>query len=118
MNVVAQFDPSVLQTDTFTVPTSAVNGKMVIYNESNISLQLSFQSGDTAYVPAWMAMIYPSPPGNMNITWAVHTVLNSSSPPLSLVIVEIWAQGEVVPGTFPLTLVRQANVGNSVGTIV
>ncbi len=118
MNVVAQFDPSTLSSDTFTVPTSAANGKMVIYNESNISLQLTFQSGDTAYVPAWMAMIYPSPPGNVNITWAVHTVLNSSSPPLSLVIVEIYSQGEFVPGTFPLTLVRQSNVGNSVGTIV
>ncbi len=118
MNVVAQFDPSVLTSDIFVVPSSAANGKIVIYNESNISLTLSFQDGGTAYVPAWMAMLYPTPPGTVNITWVQHTILNSSNPPLSMVIVETYAQGEFVPGTFPLTLSRQSNVGNSVGTIV
>ncbi len=118
MNVVAQFDPATLTSDMFTVPASSANGHMVIYNESNISLQIKFQNGDTAYVPAWMAMLYPTPPGTVNVTWEQHTVLNSSSPPLSMVIVEIYRQGEYLPGTFPLTLVRQANVGNSVGTIV
>ena len=118
MNVVVVFNPAVLTTDQFVVPSSAANGKMVIYNESNISLTLSFQDGGTAYVPAWMAMLYPTPPGSVNVTWAQHTILNSSNPPLSSVVVEIYAQGEFVPGTFPLTLSRQSNVGNSVGTIV
>jgi hypothetical protein len=118
MNVVAVFNPAILTSDIFTVPSSAANGRMVIYNESNISLTLTWQNGDTAYVPAWMAMLYPTPGGNVNVTWAQHTILNSSNPPLSEVIVEIYAQGEFVPGTFPLTLSRQSNVGNSVGTIV
>ena len=117
MNVVAQFDPSTLQNDTFTVPYSAVNGKMVVYNESSISLQISFQDGSNAYVPAWTAMLYPVPPGSAVISWLQHTVLNASSPPVSLVLVEIYAQGEFLPGTFPLPLIRQTNVGNNVGII-
>lgn len=118
MNIVTTFDPSVVTSDTFTVPSSAANGKMAIWNESSISLQINFQNGDTAYVPAWVAVLYPTPPGNVNVVWSQHTILTSSGPPASKVIVEVYANGEVVPENFPVTLMRQGNVGNSIGTIV
>ena len=116
MNVVAQFNPATLTRDTFIVPNSSANGSMIIWNESPISLQLSFQNGDTAYVPAWMGMRYPAQPGSDTITWDQHSILASSAPPLSMVIVEVYDKGECVPGTFPVSLLRQHNVGNTVGT--
>lgn len=116
MNIVAIFDPAVITSDTFTVPQSSANGKMVIYNESNISLTFSFQNGNTAYVPAWMAVIYAGTFGNVNVTWQQQVILVSSNPPVSQVIVEVYDCNELVPGTFPTALVRQTNVGNTVST--
>lgn len=117
MNIVTTFDPSVTTTDTFTVPQSSANGKMVVYNESNVSLKFHFQNGSTAYVPAWTAILFCGPFGNVNVTWQQQATLSSASPPLSMVIVETYASGEPVPGTFPAALVRQTNIGNAVNTV-
>lgn len=116
MNIVAQFDPSMVTTDTVAIPQSSGNGKMVVYNESNISLTFTFQNGHTAYVPAWTAVLFCGPTGSTKITWAQQATLSSASPPLSQVIVEVYAQGEPVPGVFPAPLVRQTNIGNTVST--
>lgn len=116
MNVVATFDPSITTTGTFTVPQA--QGKMVIWNESNISLQLSFQNGHTAYVAAWTGMLFCGPWGGSTVTWSHQAILSSSSPPISQVIVEVYAISEPVPGTFPMALVRQSNVGNPGGVAV
>ncbi len=117
MNIVAEFNPATLASDMFTVPTSSASGKMVIWNESSISLQLTFQNGNTTYVPAWVGTIYPSPPGNVNVTWEQHSVLVSSNPPLSMVVIELYDSGECVPERFPIGLFRQHNIGNTVGTV-
>lgn len=115
MNIAAIFDPATSASDTFTVPQSSANGKMVVYNESNISLQFTFQSGATAYVPAWTAMLFHGPFGNVNVAWQQQTVLTGGgSAPLSQVVVETYACNEPLPGTFPAPLVRQTNIGNSV----
>lgn len=115
MNIAAIFDPSTSTSDTFTVPQSSANGKMVVYNESNISLQFTFQSGATAYVPAWMAVLFHGPFGNVNVTWEQQTVLTGvGNAPLTQVVVETYSCNEPLPGTFPAPLVRQTNIGNSV----
>ena len=114
MQIVAIFNPATDTSDTFTVPQSSANGKMVVYNESNISLQFTFQNGHTAYVPAWTAVLFAGPFGNVNVTWAQQTILSGAGQaPLSQVVVETYDCHEPVPGTFPAPLVRQANVGNS-----
>lgn len=116
MNIATVFDPATSTSDTFTVPQSSANGKMVVYNESNISLTFTFQSGNNAYVPAWTAILFHGPFGNVNVTWEHQTILSGSGQaPLSQVVVETYACGEPVPGTFPAALVRQTNIGNSVG---
>jgi hypothetical protein len=116
MNIVQIFDPATLAKDTFVVPQSSANGKIVIWNESNISLMLSFQDGSTAYVPAWCATLFCGRTGSVNITWEQQATLSSLAPPLSQVVVEVYPQGEPVPGTFPMALSRQSNVGNTVNT--
>jgi hypothetical protein len=115
MNIAAIFDPSTSTSDAFTVPQSSANGKMVVYNESNISLQFSFQSGATAYVPAWTALLFHGPFGSVNVSWEHQTILTGAgNAPLSQVVVETYACNEPVPGTYPAPLVRQTNIGNSV----
>lgn len=115
MQVVTIFDPSITSSDSFSVPQSSANGKMVVYNESNISLQFTFQNGYSAYVPAWMAVLFHGPFGNVNVTWEQQTILTGAGQaPLTQVVVEVYDCHEPIPGTYPAALVRQTNIGNSV----
>ena len=111
--IVTVFDPATSTSDTFKVPQSAYNGSMVIWNESNISLTLTFQTGDSAYIPAWGARKFYGSYGGSIISWEQQAQLASNQPPLSQVVVEVYAQGENIPDIFPQALSRQNNVGNA-----
>lgn len=113
-NVVKQFDPSQGGTQ-FTAPNSAVNGALVFWNESNISLDLEFADGSDMYLPAWYHRKKCGATGSVNIVWSVNTQLASPQPPMSAVVVEAYASGEHAPNDGPL--VRQANVGNVLNTV-
>ncbi len=91
---------------------------MLVYNESNVNVQLTFSNNYTTYVPAWTAMLYclhdlPSP----LVTWSVYSQLTSSGAPISQVVIETFEVNEPVPGTYPAPLVRQTNIGNAVQTV-
>jgi hypothetical protein len=116
MQIVATFDPSVLTTDAITIPQSAANGTLVVYNESNIALTFTFQNGDSDYVPAWVGQKFRIEGTNVNVTWQHQSILSSIAPPLSQVIVVAYACGEPVPNGFPVALSRQANIGNIIQT--
>jgi len=118
MQVVATFDPSLATTGTIIIPRSSSVGKIVFYNESNIALILSFQNGDTAYVPAWTGTIYCGNFGGQMVTWLQHSTLVSTVTPASVVIVETYLSHECVLNIFPAALARQTNVGNSITTAV
>ncbi len=113
MKLVAEFDPATEQSDTFLVPQSAACGWMVVWNESNISLDLSFPDGSTGYAPAWYRRKFPTRVGSVKVVWAEHATLSSLAPPISEIIVESYSQNEYVPDDGPL--VRQTNVGNPGG---
>ena len=115
MIIVTTFNPSNVMNDTFTVPSSP-GAKLLIYNESNISLQLNFQNGDTAYLPAWVGMLFPALTGSMTISWLQYAVLNSQQAPVQMVTVELFACGEQIPGVYPVAMHRQTNVGNAIIT--
>ena len=115
MIIVAQFNPATLMSDTFSVPSSP-GAKLLIYNESNISLQLSFPNGDTAYLPAWVGMLFHAFTGSMTISWLQYAVLNSQQAPVQQVTVELFACGEQIPGVYPVAMHRQTNVGNAIIT--
>lgn len=101
--------------DTFSVPSSP-GAKLLIYNESNISLQLSFENGYTAYLPAWVGMLFPALSGSMTISWLQYAVLNSQQAPVQNVVVEMFSCGEPIPGVYPVAMHRQTNVGNTIIT--
>lgn len=118
MNIVTKFDPSSALTGTFNVVFPGNRGKMLVYNESNVNLMLTFSSSDTTYVPAWTAMIYCL--NNLTsplVTWSVFSQLTSSGAPISQVVIETFDANEPVPGTYPAPLVRQTNIGNAVSTV-
>src|SRR5438034_6562581 len=117
MQIVATFNPAVTTPNTFSVPQSSASGKMVVWNESNISIQLTFQNGDTTYVPAWTARMFCGNFAGSTVTLAQHSTLISNQPPLSQVVVETFGSNEAIPGTFPATLSRQTNIGNA-GTVL
>ena len=112
MQLVTRFNPALSTNDTFTVPQSAAYGAMVVFNESNISLELMFQNGNSDYLPAWCAQCYNGPFGSVTVTWQQSVVLTTNNNPASEVIVVVYDCKE--PHLTQLTpLVRVTNIGNS-----
>lgn len=114
MNIVATFDPSAAVTGTFVPNLSNGIGKIVVWNESNWALDVTFTDGTTDLAPAWTATIFNLLGPSGKITWTQDTQLTASTPPISKVWVVAYRNNEAIPGVFPLALVRQANLGNSV----
>lgn len=110
--IVKQFDPSTAGTTEFAAPNSAANGALVFWNESNISVNLTFANGSIIYLPAWYHRHVCGATGDVNIQWATNTQLSSALPPMSAIIVESYAAGEKFPLDGPL--VRQTNGDASV----
>jgi hypothetical protein len=112
MKIVASFDPSLKPSDTFNAGFTSGSHRIIVYNESYINLQLSWDSF-TTYCPAWTAMLYCINTGNGNIGWKQLSNQPAGSAPTSVVYVELLGQQDPVVGTYPAALVRQANIGNS-----
>lgn len=104
-DIVTAFNPASTDLTKVSVPQSARTGGIVIWNESNISLNLTFQDGTTMYLPGWYHRHKCGYAGD--ITWALRTTLNSPNPPTSEVIVEMYTSGEHFPSDGPI--VRQTN---------
>jgi len=86
---------------------------MVVYNESNISIQLVWP-GFKTYCPAWTAMLYCVGSPNATIQWSqLYTLPVSGGAPLSVVVIETYNDNEPILGTYPSALVRSTNVGNA-----
>lgn len=118
MQIVTFFNPTSQPSGTFTFAQSSANGKMVVYNESSVGIQLSFQNGYSSYVPAWVAQIYCGDFGGSLVSWTQLNILNSAGSPLALVVVEAYDSTEQVLNMYPFGLPRQTNVGNSLVTAV
>ena len=111
MRIVATFDPSAKTSDTFNAAFASKQGRIVVYNESNINLTLQWGSF-TTYCPAWTAMLYCISTPNVNINWSQQTTVTAQQVPISQVLVEAFDNSEVIPGTFPAALSRMATVAN------
>lgn len=114
MEIVARFDPSASPSGTIPIPLSNGIGIMIVWNESNWMMDISFPNGDTDLAPAWTASIFALTGPAGQITWSQDTQLVSNSPPSSKVWVVMYGPGESIPGTYPLALVRQTTLGNVV----
>src|SRR5258706_7631304 len=118
MRIVASFDPANPATafkTSFNTGFTNGTGKLVVHNESNNNIQLSWGSF-TTYCPAWMSMVYCVSDSSSSINWSILSTLSNNTSPISLVVVEAYAQNEAIIGTYPAPLVRQTNIGNTVST--
>src|SRR5260370_13005964 len=115
-NVVATFDPNAVTTGTFASNLSNGIGKIIVWNESNWILDLTFTDGETDIAPAWTASIFELTGPQGKITWTQDTQLNLASSPISKVWVVSYRDEEPIPGVFPLALVSQSSISNTVTT--
>ena len=113
MRIVQTFNPLTETSDTFNAGFSSGTGKLVIYNESNVNLALTWGSFST-YCPAWTAMLYCITSNTVNINWQIQSQLSSNNAPISQVIVEAYENAEPVLGTYPAPLMRNTNIGNAI----
>lgn len=104
-DIVAAFNPATSDLTKISIPQSARSGGIVFWNESNVSLNISFQDGSTMYLPGWYHRHKCGYAGD--ISWVLRTTLNSPNPPTSEVIVEMYVSGEHFPTDGPI--VRQTN---------
>lgn len=118
MQIIAEFDPSAAASGTFPVNyLSNGMGKIIVWNESNWTLDITFTNGNEDIAPAWTAQIFELTGPAGQITWAQDTQLTSLAPPISKVWVVAYRDNENIPGVFPVALVRQANIGNVINTV-
>lgn len=121
MNLAATFDPSAAASGSFPAQFPNGSGKMVVYNESSVSILLQWPGMQT-YCPAWTAMLYCVQSPQALVTWQQQYILPvaGGGSPLSVVIVEAYGDNEPILGTYPAPLVRQASISNNlnIGTSV
>lgn len=113
MRIVASFDPTSATSGSFNTTLANGTGRMVVYNESNVNVQLGWGSFVT-YCPAWTAMLYCVNASSPQIAWSQQSQLAANNAPISQVIVEAYDANEPVLGSYPAPLVRQTNLGNNV----
>ena len=117
MNEVSTFDPSSATTGTFNTGLP-IQGKFVVFNESNIGLKLTFSDGSSGYVPSWTCMIFSQPTPDPVVTWSQQNILGGSPGPISQVTIETYQAHEKISGVYPFALIRQITVGNTVDVTV
>lgn len=114
--VLTQFNPASASTGTFqaTFPASK-GGKLVLWNESNVGMNLSWLDGGKPYqdyLPPWTAiLIIITSSNSLKFTWT-STLTVANNPPASNVIVIQYLPYERVSDAFPIPLPRQMTDGN------
>lgn len=117
--VIAQFDPSAATSGSFVI-TSLSNGigKLIFWNESNWTLDLTKPDGSGDIAPAWIASIYDLTGPIGSITWTQSKQANTNAPPISQVWVVAYRNNETISGVFPVALNRQSVVSGGMGNPV
>lgn len=116
MRLVATFDPSITEQTprgtggSFNIGQSG-NVGFVITNDSIYGILLYLSNGSNIYIPAWMVYAVCTTIPSSEIFWVQQNSLSSSTPPISVVTVELYAKGEHPSGTYPTSLNRHY-IGN------
>lgn len=91
-------------------------GTIVLHNESPYNLILRFADGSEDRLAAWTIDIFEPRIPTPQIMYRYSELLNSADAPSSLVYGVMYEPGERVPGTYPVSLQRQTNIGNALIT--
>jgi len=103
---------------TFNVGAANDGSKILFYNESPLNFDLDFLNGSSDTLHAWEANYWTLDADTKAIQWQIDPdSLNVTDPPISIVFMTLYGPTEKITGTYPMALIRQANVGNALNTI-
>lgn len=112
--MITSFDPTAAMSGTFDPQIANPCGRIYLFNESAVGLQLSFSDGSNASLPPYyFRSYYVARPGP--VTWKVIYSIASGGSPLALVVGEAYESQEAKGVHFtegPLN--RQTSIGNSI----
>lgn len=100
------------------VGAADAGSKVLFYNESPYNLQIDFLNGSLDVLHAWEARWWILDGDTKQVAWLILSSLTATTAPISVVMGTLYGPNEQVPGTYPVSLFRQTNIGNSVQTNV
>jgi hypothetical protein len=113
--------PNVHPSDTVKFPSgrgsffvSAANegSKILLYNGTQLTLQLDFLNGKSDTLHPWEANYWTLDGDTKEIQWNIDSdSLNVSTPPISAVFLTLYDASEQVSGTYPVSLFYQTSLG-------
>jgi len=108
---------------TFDVGAANEGSKILLYNGTQLTLQLDFLNGYTDTLHPWEANYWVLDGDTKQIQWTIDTdSLNVSTPPINAVFLTLYSTNEKVSGTYPVSLFYQTSLGGgttstNVGTV-
>jgi len=101
---------------TFNVGAADAGAKILMYNESPLNIDLDFYNGYTDTLHAWEANYWTLDGDTPQLGWQIDPDSPVvTTPPINAVFLTLYGPTERLQGTYPMALVRQANVGNTTG---
>lgn len=93
--------------------------KILFYNESDNNINLDFLNGNRDMLHAWEARWWTLDGNQDEIDWTIDSTLtgNGGPPPISKMTGTLYGPNEELPGTYPISLIRQISIGNTVSTV-
>lgn len=100
---------------TVSAGSAGTVGAVVLYNESPNLVRVTW-AGSSRWLPAWSGDVFyvnqaPGFTGSFVLT--AQSISSASNAPSTVIVGIAYAPGEPIPGTYPVALMRQTNVGNS-----
>lgn len=110
--IIPAFNPQNTTSGSFNFPTATFTGKMIISNDSPVNLIFTINNDQTR-VSAWTKDRIDVTEICRVINWQQEDILtNAASSPISKVLVDVYDPQDKVSSAYPVTLIRNANVGN------
>jgi hypothetical protein len=113
MYVLPGFDPTAANSGDIDVGNAEVDGKILLYNKSLCSLKLDFHNGNTDLLHAGEARWWRLDGDTPTIGWTIYSVVALLSV-ASEVTATLYSAHEEIPGTYPISITLQVNIGNSI----
>lgn len=102
---------------TINVGAADAGSKILFYNESFYNILIDFLNGSQEVLHAWEARWWPLDADTKELQWKIDSVLSALASPIRMVMGTLYRPGEQIPGTYPISLTRQTNIGNTVNTV-
>lgn len=113
MKLLPSFDPTTAPAGTIPVGIVDQNSKVVLYNESAVTLQINFEDGSTDVLHAWEAKAWSINYVTPSLSWSsLRNLAGAGQSPASQVDTVVYGPTEKVEGTFPAQLTRLVSQGN------